>query len=72
MDYPEWRPPRPIAQAPLTAGRGYGPCLLSPGIDGFDWIIGEWDGESWWSLDGERRLAPSHYLLLPSRSALDC
>jgi hypothetical protein len=67
-----WQPPRPIAQAPIDKDHGYGPCLLSPGINGNAWVVGEWDGEDWWTLDGETRLEPSHYALLPARSSLDC
>jgi hypothetical protein len=72
MNNSEWRPPRPIAQAPIDKDHHYGPCILSPGINGSDWAIGEWDGEAWWTLDGESRLEPTHYSPLPSRSSLDC
>lgn len=59
---------REIAQVPANKGRSYGPCLLSPGVNSEDWVLGEWDGCGWWSLDGEHQLSPTHYLLLPPRS----
>jgi hypothetical protein len=68
---PEWHPPRPIAQAPIKKGQYYGPCLLSPGINGEEWVVGECDGEGWFAVSGER-VAPTHYLLLPPRSTLVC
>ena len=68
-----WQIPRPITQAPIKTNAPYGPCLLSPGpINGADWALVEWDGEAWWTLDGEYRLEPTHYVLLPPRSVLEC
>jgi hypothetical protein len=72
MKHSSWQPPSPIAQAPIKKCHHYGPCILSPGINGFDWVIGEWDGEKWWTIDGEYCLKPTHYSLLPSRSVLEC
>jgi hypothetical protein len=71
MDSFKWQPPRPIAQAPIKKGQYYGPCLLSPGINGEEWMIGESDGKSWFAASGEPA-QPTHYLLLPSRSTLAC
>jgi hypothetical protein len=61
---------KPIADAPVKKGKPFGPCLLAPGIDGNDYAVGEWDGEDWFTLDGDRRLSPSFYELLPPLSSL--
>lgn len=60
----------PIEDAPVKNGEPYGPCLLTPGIDGSDWVIGEWDGDGWFNLDGDRALQPRLYWLLPPAPSL--
>lgn len=62
---------RPIAEAPVTAGVKYGPCALAPGINGREWITGEWDGEGWFLLTGETRLYPRYFALMPPIADLD-
>jgi hypothetical protein len=72
IDISLWPLPRPISEAPVKKGQYFGECLLSPGLDGADWVVGYWDGEGWYTCDGlTRRLWPTHYMLLPSRSALE-
>jgi hypothetical protein len=60
---------RPISEAPVKEDEPYGPCLLTPGRNGRDWVIGEWDGKGWHDLDNGP-IEPTHYLLLPERSEL--
>ena len=60
-------PPLPIEQAPVKEGEHYGPCLLTPGLDGNDWVVGEWDGYGWFTLDGDREIFPDGYWDLPPR-----
>lgn len=52
-----------IALAPLIVGVRYGPCLLEMSRD--DWVIGSWDGESWYCADGFP-VAPRYYAELPT------
>jgi len=65
-------PLHPISEAPIEEGEPFGPCLLSPGLDGEDYVIGMYDGRIWHSLDAyTRRLEPTHYAgPLPPRSTL--
>jgi hypothetical protein len=64
-------PPQPIADAPVKPNESYGPCLVSPGVNGYDWALSEWDGQAWFTLDGDIRLTPRFYVLLPPVSLLD-
>jgi hypothetical protein len=43
---------QPIADAPVTRGVEYGPCLLGPGLHGEEWTIGRWNGAAWCDNDG--------------------
>jgi hypothetical protein len=65
----EWPKPLPISEAPLPNGEVYGPCPVSPGPNGEDWVMSERDEVSkWYTLSG-RPLNPDYfYPPLPSRS----
>lgn len=52
-----------IESAPIQRSQSWGPALLGPGLD-WDWVIGEWDGDGWSTLDGWR-IAPQYYSELP-------
>lgn len=62
---------RPIEEAPIKPGIKFGPCALSPGINGCDWIIGEWDGYAWFNQVGEIIIHPRYFALMPDLAALD-
>jgi hypothetical protein len=60
---------RPIDSAPVKAGEEFGPCLLLAPSASFDppltpWIMGGWDGENWYDLDGPI-VHPTHWAPLP-------
>jgi hypothetical protein len=66
-----WPQVLPISEAPDQPSGQY---LLSPGLDGADWVVGEKDGDWWYTADATtRRLYPTHYMagVLPPRSMLD-
>ena len=52
-----------IDTAPIRPGEPWGSVLLAPGLDG-DWVMGEWDGDGWSTLDGWA-IAPQYYIELP-------
>ena len=61
----------PISEAPDQPS---GPYLLSPGPDGAEWVVGEKEGNEWYTTDAlTRRLEPTHYMagVLPPRSMFD-
>jgi len=70
MAKPSLGPLLPIAKAPTKPNEIYGPCLVSPGVNGSDWALSEWDGSDWFTLDGECRLKPCFYIPLPPISSL--
>lgn len=53
-----------IDTAPIKPGEPFGPCLLSPGINR-RWTTGGWDGDGWFTDDGDVELQPRQYALLP-------
>ena len=61
---------RPISEASLQPGEKSGPYLVSPGINGRDWIVGFFDGEEWYNLAGEIKLDPRYFAPLPSADEL--
>ena len=74
LDTSLWPRILPISEAPIKNEQRYGECLVSPGLDGADWVVGEWDGEGWYTTDAlTRRLEPTHYMagVLPPRSMFD-
>jgi hypothetical protein len=52
---------RPIAEAAVREGHDFGPCILD--VDS-EWITGYWNGEGWYSLEGDP-VQPSRFGLLP-------
>ncbi len=51
----------PVEKAVLDAGREFGPCALHAGIE---WVLGYWNGESWFTLEGDP-IAPLVFVRLP-------
>ena len=43
---------RPIAEAPISGGVEYGPCLLGRIDGGEGWTVGRWNGEAWIDSEG--------------------
>ena len=58
---------RPIAEAPISDGVEYGPCLLGR-VDAEEaWTVGRWNGEAWVDGNGWRFL-PVVFVALESVS----
>jgi len=56
---------RPIGEAPVQPGIRFGPCVLGPGLNGEDWVVGFWDGYAWICRDGFSFTPTVFFLLGP-------
>jgi hypothetical protein len=59
-DLPEIKIER-VGAAPVVRGRELGPCALH---DGVDWVLGYWNGDSWWTIEGDP-ITPLVFVVLP-------
>lgn len=55
---------RPMREAPVSAGKPFGPCLIGPNEFGA-WTTGRWNGAGWFGEDGFPLHNPLLWALLP-------